>query len=100
MSRVGVSAYARQRPPLFEVELGSDTQGIGTQDVFIDGKHVGTYRVQLTGDYTANIAWVGIRADYQRQGYGRMVAEKILYDLKVAGIKKVYLASLVESVGF
>src|SRR5437773_2405380 len=83
----GRRPYANQRPPLFTVEPAEPDGLKNTQDVFIDGKHVGTYRVQLTGPDTANIAWVGIRADYQGQGYGRMVAEKILYDLKVTGIR-------------
>src|SRR5437867_12462513 len=96
-----VRAYSRQRPVL-EFRPGTDPYVPATKDVYIDGQLVGEYRVgeMLMDPETAYIYWVGIEYEYRKRGYGRLVVEQILADLRAQGYKHVRIISMPESVGF
>ena len=98
MMPVRVRRHARRAPARSELRFEPGVSGRmgaveGTRDVYLGKIPVAQYRYQFITPTSAEINWVGVRGDYQGQGVGRLVVEKILDDLRQQGVQLVYLDS-------
>ena len=48
----------------------------------------------------ASIAWLSVRGDVRKRGYGRLIVEQVLDDLRKKDVKLVTLVAQPEAVGF
>ena len=88
-----------QKVPLAEEMDGKDGQSEHYL-LLVDEQPVGTARVRFIDDY-AKIERVAIMDDYQGMGYGKVVMNRIMLDLKKHnGIKKAKLSSQTYAIPF
>ena len=93
-----VRAYRRTGPPpILHVEPSSHDAVPETKDVYANGKHIGVYRVYISHLGLATIGWVAVRGDVRGRGYGRLIVEKILDDLRAKGVTLVTLLATEEA---
>lgn len=100
--KVFVRRYARHQPQGLRIEPAGPDYLAGTQDVYIGRDPVGQVHVESDPiDPThASIAWLGVRGDVRKRGYGRLIVERVLDDLRKKDVKLVTLVAQPEAVGF
>jgi len=99
---VFVRRHVRRQPQGLRIEPAGPDYISGTQDVYIGRDPVGQVHVEIDPiDKThASIAWLSVRGDVRKRGYGRLIVEQVLDDLRTKDVKLVTLVAQPEAVGF
>lgn len=66
----------------------------------LDGRPLGTTRLDVRGDHTGIFRLVAITAVAQRQGHGRVLSELVEAKARTLGISTLYVNAAAEAVGY
>lgn len=83
-----------------EVEANLKKGGAVTLMADEGGAVVGFLTYRQTTAELANLLWMAVRSDFQKQGIGRLLMEEFLSRMKSAGIKIIELETLASTTNF